>query len=65
MGKVLTFKRLKIGEVLTMEVKGEYFKCEVLNHEGNNIYKLRILEGKHQGRFLHFEMVGLEDQRHV
>lgn len=64
MGKLLTFKRLKIGEILTMEVKDKQFKCEVLTHEGNNIYKLRILEGENRGKFLHFEMVGFEDQRH-
>ena len=65
MGKVLSFTRLKIGEIVTIEVKDKAFRCEVLAHEGNNIYKLRILEGEHQGKFLHFEMVGFEDQRHV
>lgn len=64
MGKVLPFKRLKIGEVVTIEVKEKAFRCEVLAHEGNNIYKLRILEGENRGKFLHFEMVGYEDQSH-
>lgn len=64
MGKVLPFMRLKIGEVVTIEVKERSFRCEVLAHEGNNIYKLRILEGEYQGKFLHFEMVGMEDHRY-
>lgn len=64
MGKILAFAKLKIGEILTMEVKGQSFKCEVLSNEENNVYKLRILEGEYRGKFLYFEMINFEDRRY-
>ena len=62
MGKVLAFEKLKIGEVLVIAVKGQRYKCEVLQGEGK-VYKLRILDGEHKGKYFHFEMTSLEDRR--
>lgn len=61
MGDIITFNRLKLGEIVTVEANDEKYKCEVLSHEGNNVYKLRVLEGKHKGQFCYF---GLERMEH-
>lgn len=63
MGDVLAFNRLKIGEILTLEVKEEKIKCEVLTHEGNDLYKFRLLEGEHRGKFCYFQLEGFEDEQ--
>ena len=62
MGDVLTFTKFKLGEILTLEVKEELMKCEVLAHEGKNKYKLRILEGKYRGKYCYFVLEGFENE---
>lgn len=61
MGKLLTFNRLKIGEVVLIEINDEELACEVLAREGNDLYKLRALEGPYRGKFLYFEMIEYEE----
>ena len=62
MGDVLTFSRLKIGEIITLEIKGVQAKYQVLSHEGDNTYKLRVLEGEHRGKFCFFKLERLDNE---
>lgn len=62
MGTILTFTRLKIGEVITLEVKDEQMKCQVMECTEKDTYKLRILEGKYRGKFCYFTLQGFEDE---
>jgi len=55
MGEVITLQRLKLGEVVDMELDdGIRFKCEVHKYVGDGVYQLRALEGPHKNRLLNF-----------
>lgn len=63
MGDLIYFPKLKIGETITIEVSNEYYKCEVLSNEGDNLYKLRILSGNLKGKFMYFHMMSIEREQ--
>jgi hypothetical protein len=56
MAEVIRFPRLARGEIIELEINGERVKCKVIKHEGNNVYKLKALNGKHKGYFGHFKI---------
>lgn len=62
MGKVLHFDKLKLGSIVTVELGDNSYKCEVISHEGDNIYKMRILNGDLQGKFMYFHMTRMEHE---
>lgn len=62
MGDLLTFNKLKIGEILTLEVDNIKMRCEVLELTEKNTYKLRILEGHYRGKFCYFTLQRWEDE---
>lgn len=50
MAKIISFPRMKIGEVFTIEVDGHKFKCKILQHLGGNNYKVKALNGPYSGQ---------------
>ena len=60
MGKVLNFDKLKLGSIVTIELSYGTYKCQILTHEGENVYKMRVLNGDLKGKFLYFHMTRME-----
>jgi len=59
MAKIINFPRLKIGQIVRIEFEGDKIKCIVVKHEGNNVYKVKALEGRYKGYTAHYKLVDI------
>ena len=50
MSNILIFTKMKLGEVINMELRGISCKCKILEHLGEDKYKIKILNGSFQGQ---------------
>lgn len=50
MAKIISFPRMKLGEVVKLEYNGHKFKCKILQHLGGDTYKVKALNGPYQGQ---------------
>lgn len=56
MAEIIRFPRLARNEIIDLEIEGEIVKCKIIKHEGNNVYKLKALNGKNKGFYGHFKI---------
>lgn len=61
MAKILSFTKMKIGEVVKMELRGVLCKCKILEHLGNDVYKIKVLDGVYKGQTATLTMTRWED----
>lgn len=63
MGEVIRLPIYAKGEVIQLEINGEIVKCKVIKHEGNNVYKVKALNGKHKGYFGYFKLTEFDNKK--
>ncbi len=56
MAEIIKFPRLARDEIVEITIEGIKVKCKILNHEGNDTYKLKALNGKHKGMVGYFKI---------
>lgn len=61
MTKILSFTKMKLGEVVNMELRGVKCKCKILEHLGNDVYKIKVLNGPFKGQTATLTVTRWED----